>query len=130
MASASVYVGTPKHPFAAISAANTNLDGTGTTVLLFTAGGSGARFESATVKAIVTTTAGMVRFYTSQDSGTTKTLIAELPIAAITKSATVAAFTGVQRFVNGLILEPSERVYVSTEKAEAMYVYFDMGGNF
>lgn len=130
MASASVYVGTPKHPFAAVTTANTNLDGTGTPVLLYTAGGSGARFESLTAKAIVTTTAGMIRIFVSIDAGNTKTLIGELPVTAITKSASVAAFQGTFRFVNGLILQASEKVYVTTEKSEAFNCYLDSGGDF
>lgn len=131
MASASVYVGTPKHPMAQLTTANTNLDGSGLPVLLYTAGGSGARFESLTAKAIVSTTPGMIRIFVSTDGGTTKTLIGELLVTpAITKSATVAAFIGTYRFPNGLVLQAGEKVYVTTEKSEAFNCYLEGGGDF
>lgn len=70
--------------------ANTNRDGTGTLSLIFTAGANGSRVKRILVKATVTTTAGMIRLYLHD--GSNYRLWLEIPVSAITPSASVAAW--------------------------------------
>jgi len=77
---------------AQVSAANTNRDGTGTIVTLAAGTTEGKRIHVVRIKAIVTTTAGMIRFYYSPDNGVTNRLIGEVVVAAIVVGAGVAGF--------------------------------------
>lgn len=80
---------------ARISTANTNRDGTGTLATLLTGGASGTRIERVNVKAISTTTAGVVRLYIADNQGTPNIrLVAELLVTAITPSTTVKTWEG------------------------------------
>lgn len=91
MAATPNFAATPKVGIATISTANTNRDGTGTLGTVLTAGASGTRIRRIEVQATGTTTAGMVRLYLHD--GTTAHLFLEVPVSAITPSATVAAFS-------------------------------------
>jgi hypothetical protein len=125
MASSPQYVGTPKSPSALISTANTNRDGTtGTYGTVMTAGASGSRVDTVRVQATATTTAGMIRFFI----GTA--LIKELPVLAITPSATTPAWAADVEFENGLILEAAAVLKVSTNNAEDFAVTLTNGGDF
>ncbi len=131
MTATPVFSQTPKLAVGQVSAANTNRDGTGTLVTLLTAGANGARVERITIEAAVTTTAGMVRFFVSVDGGTTKRLWREVPVTAITPSATVAAFTSsinTALYTLPLLLLPASAIlYASTHNAEAMNVFAEYG---
>ena len=109
--------------------ANAGRDGSGTVVTVFTAGKFGARIERLIVKAVVTTTAGMLRLFL-QSGGTTRLIHEEL-VTAITASATVAAFSAV---ISGgafpLVMAPDAVLIACTEKAEAMNVIPVEAGNF
>jgi hypothetical protein len=127
MAASPAYTATPRTERAAISAANTNRDGTGTIVNLFTAGANGSRVERITICATGTTTAGMIRFYLYD--GTNTDLWREIPVTAITPSATVAAFY-FQLGGLGFILNSSTKsLRVSTHNAESFRVIAE-GGDF
>jgi hypothetical protein len=112
-----------------VSAANALRDGSGTVVTIFTAGAFGARIERIVMKAVVTTTAGMVRLFL-QSGGITRLIHEEL-VAAITPSATVAAWSAV---VTGnafpLVMKPGAVLIACTEKAEAINVIPVEAGNF
>ena len=111
-----------------LSAANPNLDGTGTLgAAVFAAGANGSRLDKAVIKAAVTTTAGMVRLFMS--NGATTTPLTEIPVTATTKSASVAAFEAVVDFLGGLVIPSGYTVKASTEKAEAIVVNL-FGGDF
>jgi hypothetical protein len=78
------------------STANTNLNGSGTLETVLTAGSSGSgwkgcRIESVNISATVSTGYGMVRLYIFD--GTTNYLLTEVEVPAVTKSATVPAFS-------------------------------------
>ena len=115
---------------AQVSVANANRDGTGTLATCATgpsttAGpGVGKRINRVTIKAIVTTTAGMVRFYVSNDGGTTKRMITEIAVTAVTGSASLPEFESTVPALLGLVLPGSSNgiLYASTEKAEAMNI--------
>lgn len=89
MATSPIFTATPRLAVGSVSAANTNRDGTGTIVTLLQGAATGTRINKITIKAIVTTTAGMIRFYL--DNGTI-TLYREVPVTAVTVSASVAGF--------------------------------------
>ncbi len=135
MAQTMQFTARPIIDFVQISTANTNRDGTGTLGTVATgpsttaADGVGKRINRVRVKAAVTTTAGMIRFYLSNDAGTTKRLIHEVPVTAITVSATVAAFAAEVSELIGLTLGGSSNdiLYASTEKAEAFNIIAESG---
>lgn len=70
--------------------ANTNRDGSGTVVTLFTAGANGSTVENVHVKYRVTSTVGMIRLFLYD--GTNYRFWHEIPVTAITASSTVATF--------------------------------------
>lgn len=106
-----------------ISTANTNRDGTGTIVSIFTAGASGSKILSIEVKATVTTTAGMVRLFVND--GVNMRLWQEISISAITASGTVQSFY--QRIAPDLLLESGWSVQASTNNAETFNVIITGG---
>ncbi len=110
-----------------ISTANTNTDGTGTLGTLFTAGSDGAVITSILVKAEVTTSLGMVRFY--YYDGTTTFMFYEQPVSATTKSASVPAFYAQIIFQEPIRVAGGHIIKVSTEKAESFSVVA-FGGNY
>lgn len=126
MATSPAYTAIPRTERATISAANTNRDGTGTIVNLFTAGANGSRVERITICATGTTTAGMIRFYLFD--GTNTDLWLEVSVTAITPSATVESFYS-QLGSLSFILSNSKSIRVSTNNAESFRIIAE-GGDF
>lgn len=91
MAADSQFLTTPKVGQALISTANANRDGTGTIGTVFAAGASGSELWWVKVKARGTTTAGMIRLFL-HDGTSYRGLLAEIPVTAVTPSATVATW--------------------------------------
>lgn len=124
MATAPAYAATPRSiDVAQVSAANTNRDGTGTIVTVCTGVAAGTRVSSVTAKATVTTTAGMVRLYLSTDTGSTWRLYREIPVSAITASASVATFYGRLDFEDLVLTGTSDLLGASTHNAEAFNIF-------
>ncbi len=136
MSTSANYAATPKNSGVQIATANTARDGTGTLGTVYTAGTSGSRIDSIIIQATNTTTAGMIRFFISIDSGTTKRLIGEVPVLAITAAATTPVFQTVltsqnSAFMqNGLVLQANAILYASTNNAEAFNVVAVNAGDF
>jgi hypothetical protein len=126
MAASPAYTATPRTERATISAANTNRDGTGTIVNLFTAGTNGSRVERITITATETTTAGIIRLYLYD--GTNTDLWKEIAVTSITPSGTVLAFTA-QLTSLAYILDSGKSIKVSTHNAETFKVIAE-GGDF
>jgi hypothetical protein len=126
---APIFTLTPQASCVGISTANTNRDGTGTIGTVLTAGAAGTRIHRITIKATVTTTAGMVRLFIY--TGATYYLWMEVPVTAITPSATVAAFSYVLSLFgeSALVLPTGYSLRASTEKAENFNVVAE-GGDF
>jgi hypothetical protein len=88
------------------------------------------------LQATSTTTAGMIRFFISIDAGTTKRLIYEQPVLAITASATVPAWSvtltsqNASFMQNGLVLQANAILYASTNNAETFNVTPVNAGDF
>jgi hypothetical protein len=88
------------------------------------------------VQATGTTTAGMIRFFISNDSGTSKRLIGEVPVLAQTASATVPVWQALltsqnSSFLqNGLVLQANAILYAATNNAETFNVVLLNAGDF
>jgi hypothetical protein len=136
MSTSANYASTPKNSGAQIATANTNRDGTGTLGTVYTAGTSGSRIDSISLQATSTTTAGMIRFFVSIDAGTTKRLIGEVPVTAITAAATTPVWQTVitsrnaSFMQNGLVLQANAILYASTNNAETFNVTALNAGDF
>lgn len=124
MATTPKFASTPRTEYAQISTANTNRDGTGTIGTLITGVAAGTQLYRVLIKATGTTTAGMVRLYLSHDSGTTNRLVTELPVAAVTPSATASAWEGQIDFTYMplFLRDASALLRASTEKAETFNI--------
>lgn len=136
MSTSANYAATPKNSGAQISTANTARDGTGTLGTVYTAGAGGSRIDSIVIQATGTTTAGMIRFFSSIDAGTTKRLIGEFPVIAITAAATTPVFAvtltsqNASFMQNGLVLQATSILYAATNNAEAFNVVAVNAGDF
>jgi len=122
-----VFTVTPRIGAAVISAANTNLDGTGTVVTILTAGTFGTRVHRIQIKAKVTTTAGMIRIFIHD--GSSYFLYKEIPVTAITPSGTVEAFEYTLDLQNedAIILPTTYSIRMSTHNAEAFNCFVEGG---
>jgi hypothetical protein len=127
MATSPNFTKTPRTERGLLSAANANRDGTGTIVNLFDAAATvGSRIERITISAIGTTTAGMVRLYIFD--GTNIDLYLEIPVTAVTPSATVQSYINSTGSL-GIILSSGKSLRASTHNAESFRVIVE-GGNF
>jgi len=135
MATSAQFTAAPAVDISQISTANTSRDGSGTTVEVCagpsaTAGnGVGKRIIRVSIQATGTTTAGVVRFFYSADSGSTKRLIEETLVPAITPSTSVAAFRTEVAELVGLVLPGgnTHKLYASTNNAETFNILIESG---
>lgn len=122
MASAINFASTPRVSGVTIATANTNRDGTGTLGTVITAGANGTRIDRVRVQATDTTTAGRVRLFLY--NGSVYFALEELPIAAVTVSATVSG--AVAEVVFGdqrpLTLPTGWSIRAATNNAESITV--------
>jgi hypothetical protein len=138
MATSASFAATPKNGTLTtqLTTANTGRDGTGTLVTVFTAGATGSRIDSIIIQATGTTTAGMIRFFLSNDSGTSKRLIGEVPVLANTPSGTTPAWQALltsqnSSFLqNGLVLQASAILYAAPNNSETFNVVLLNAGDF
>ncbi len=103
-----------------IATANTNRDGTGTLGTGITGGTNGTRIIRIEAVATGTTTAGMVRVYI--DNLTNVRLIEEIPVTAITPSASVEVFKGSIVPTEPLVMPSGYILKFSTHNAETFNV--------
>lgn len=132
MAIQAQFAATPRCAIAQISTANTGRDGTGTIGTVFTAGASGSRIDAIDVTATGTTTAGMVRLFLH--NGTTAYLWAELPVLALTPSATLPAWqaqitANTMSHLLPIVLPTGYSLRAATNNAETFNV-IAFGGDF
>lgn len=120
MASIPTLFGTPVIGEAALSAANTNRDGTGTIVSVITGASGGTKITMIEANCTVTNVAGTIRLYISD--GTTTRLWRELPTTATTVSATQPG-AHVEIATPHFVLPSGYILRASTEKAEAWNVH-------
>lgn len=98
-----------------IAVANAARDGTGTIATLKTGTVNGSRIDFVVVKAIVTTTAGVIRLYIDDGAGNIF-LWDELLVSAVVPSGTAAAFRGI--IPVNVVLPSGFILKISTDKAE------------
>lgn len=132
MSTSAQYASTPKCGVGQVSVANTNRDGTGTIGTIFTAGASGSRIDAIDLKAVGTTTAGMIRLFIHD--GANARLLTEVPVIAITPSGTLPSWetqlnTNTMTQVLPLILPTGYSLRASTHNAETFNV-IAIGGDF
>ncbi len=132
MSTTANYAATPNLGIANISTANTNKDGTGTIGTVLTAGASGSRIDGIDVKATATTTAGAIRVFIH--NGTTAFMLTEIPVLAVTSSATAPAWevqlnAGTMSNLFPIVLPTGYSLRASTNNGETFNV-FALGGNF
>lgn len=91
-----LFIGQPQPVVTSIPAsANTNRDGSGTIVTIYTAGANcGSLIQNIKAQAVGTTNAGVLNLFHSVDNGSTWKLIGDLLVAAVTPSATAVAWSG------------------------------------
>ncbi len=127
MASSPAFAATPKCAVVQATTANTGRDGTGTIATLWSAGASGSRIDRVQIKAIATTTAGMIRFFIHD--GSSARLIAEVPVSVVTVATTSPSFEEEIVFDGGLLIQTGYSLRVSTEKTETFNI-IAFGGDF
>lgn len=132
MSTSAQYASIPKCGVGQVSVANTNLDGTGTIVTVFSAGASGSRIDAINLKAVATTTAGMIRLFIHD--GTNARLLTELPVTAITPSGTLPSWeaqlnTNTMTQVLPLVLPTGYSLRAATNNAETFNL-LAFGGDF
>ena len=127
MATTAQYASTVRTAQAQVSTANTNRNGTGTIVTVFTAGSNGSRIDDIYITATATTTAGVVRLFLND--GTNTYLFEEILVTAITPSTTVQVFQSVQLNLS-LILANGWSLRASTNNAETFNIQVTRAGDF
>lgn len=120
-----IFALTPILAVAQVSTANTNRDGTGTLADVVTGATEGTRIDKIYIKAVGTTTGGMIRFFIYD--GANNRLWKEVIVAPITPSATVESFSS--SFATDLIIPSTYKLKASTEKAETFNIEA-VGGSF
>lgn len=89
MSANAAFAATPRYEIAVADTANTNYDGTGAIVELFTAGDNGSRVDAIGWQAQGSTTAGVIHFYFRESSADTWRFFFGWSYGAVTVSATV-----------------------------------------
>lgn len=112
-----IFTQTPKLGLAAIAAANTAIDGSGTIVTAYTAGANGAYIKRVIFTSSQATAAAyaakVFRMWISTDAGTTYTLRAESATAAVTASTTAVGATVTISFPDGLVIDALAKIGVT-----------------
>lgn len=138
MATNAQYTATPTLELALINTANTARDGTGTMSLVCagptaaSAAGVGKRINRISVTANQTTTAGAVRFFGSNDNGTTRRLMVEKIVPAITPSTTIPTFRTEVPELAGMVLPGAVSgatcgIFASTNAGETFSIVVESG---
>ena len=127
MATQAQYASTVRAAVAQVTTANTNRNGTGAIVTVFTAGANGSRIDDISIDAVATTTAGVVRLFIND--GTTSYLFQEILVTATTPSTTVAVWN--TTLLNQAIIIPSGwSLRASTNNTETFNIIVTRAGDF
>jgi hypothetical protein len=128
MATAAQYAATARTAQAQVTTANTNRNGTGTIVTVFTGAASGSRIDDIYIVATGTTTAGVVRLFLND--GTNTYLWKEILVPAVTPSTTVSVFSAAL-IEQALILQnASWSLRASTNNSETFNIQVTRAGDF
>jgi len=102
-----IFTATPKIGLAAVSAANTASDGSGSLVDLFTAGANGSRVERiryTNAQASAAASSAMVIRIFVDKTGSNPYLLVELALPAATRTLSAGGAYGIYTFTGGLFL--------------------------
>ena len=121
MASTPNLPSTPRLGYGALSAANTNRDGTGTIVDIVTGVAAGTRIDRVVIEATATTTAGVVRLFLYD--GSSYRLFYEQLVSAVTPSTSIAAARYEIGFTDLVLPSASWKLAASTNNAETFAVF-------
>lgn len=106
--------------FVTISTANSNLDGSGTTSLILTAGNNGTLLKTIIIKAQTNTQDGMIRFFLRNFINNNYSLLMEIPVYIVTKSSRDCSFQLVLPLNYSMM--PGDKLYVSTQVADTFNI--------
>jgi hypothetical protein len=127
MATSAQYASTVRAAAAQVTTANTNRNGTGAIVTVFTAGSSGSRIDDISIDAVATTTAGVVRLFIND--GTTSYLWQEILVTAVTPSTTQAIWS--YTLLNqALVIPTGWSLRASTNNTETFNILVTRAGDF
>jgi hypothetical protein len=127
MATSAQYASTVRAAAAQVTTANTNRNGTGAIVTVFTAGASGSRIDDISIDAVATTTAGVVRLFIND--GTTSYLWQEILVTAVTPSTTQAIWS--YTLLNqALVIPTGWSLRASTNNTETFNILVTRAGDF
>ena len=138
MATTAQFVAAPIIDIAQVTTANANRNGTGTTVLMcsgptFQAGpGIGKRITRGVIEGITANSAGVVRFYLSKDSGTSKSLYLEKSVTSTAFSSNSPGFRSDIPELIGLVLPGASgaelsQIYASTQNTDTFNIIIESG---
>lgn len=135
MATSAQFTAQPILETSLISTGNTFRDGTGTMSTVATGpdttagNGVGKGIFRTTIQSGQATTAGVIRFFISTDGGTTRRMLCEKIVPAVTPSTTVAAWRTEVAETVGLILPggTGNVLYSSTNNGETFYIFCESG---
>ena len=122
MATNPSFVSTPRVGVASLSAANTNIDGTGSITALLTGAAAGTRVLEIDVQCAATSAAALVNVFLSSDSGSTWTLFDQVAVSAATVSTTVKANRNLATYANLILPSASHQLGVASTVAQATKV--------
>lgn len=127
MSTSAQYASTVQVASAALSAANTNRNGTGTIVSVISGATNGTRVDDIYIVANATTTAGVIRLFISD--GTNIRLWQEILVTATTPSTTVQVWS--YTLLNqALLLKSGWSLQAATNNAETFSVFVTRAGDF
>ena len=127
MSTSANYAATVRGASAQVTTANTNRNGTGTIVSVFTAGSSGSRIDDIFIVSTGTTTAGVVRLFISD--GTNIRLWQEILVSAVTPSTTVAVWSS-SLLNQALVIPSGYSLQASTQNSETFNILVTRAGDF
>lgn len=129
MSTTQQYASIPKNGGCQITVANALRDGTGTLGTVRTAGPNGGRLDCLQIQATGTTTAGMIRLFLDDGTGTVNRLIKEIPVTPVTPSSTTPAFSVEVYWQLGITLQAGWVLKAGTHNAETFNVIPTFSGD-
>jgi len=130
-----IFVKTPHVEWGTVQTGNTNKNGTGSAIFVFTAGTEGSRIEKIRIANLGTNEACVLRLFVNNGNSNAlpenNTLIEEIQLSAYTNSDTTAQTVNEYVFEEGLILPANYRLMatVSTNLTSGLKVTV-FGGDF
>lgn len=133
MATSAQYASTPVFGSATLTTADTSLTAPTTVGTVLTAGASGTRIDYIDVQGVATTTSGLINLFVFD--GTNYILWQQVPVQAVTSSATVPAFAAAlssngNANIMPLTLPTGYSLRATTSVAQTGVRVIAYGGNF